>query len=117
VQKPKPYRQIKQPPIVEIKLCPGLFVKQMALEAADSWVPQHSHAFAHLSMVAAGKVAVWRDGQFWGDFEAPTGILIEPGVKHTFHSLVPHTVIYCIHRVGADGEPEILEEHQFGTAL
>lgn len=106
------HRLEEQPPVVEIKLCPGLFVKQMLIAKSGTFVPQHSHAFAHLSMLAVGAVFVWKNGAPLGRFEAPTGILIEAGAKHTFAALVDGTLLYCIHRVGADGEPDVLEEHQ-----
>lgn len=102
----------EQPPLVEISLAPGLFVKQMLIAKAGSWIPQHSHAHGHLSMLAVGAVHVWKDGHSLGRFDAPCGILIEAGCKHTFAALVDNTIIYCIHRVDADGNPEILEEHQ-----
>ena len=105
---------VDQPPVVEIKLCPGLFVKQMLIGKANQYVPQHSHAHAHLSMIAAGAVFVWKDGAPLGRFDAPRGIVIEPGCKHTFAAMVDNTIVYCIHRVGADGEPEVLAEHHFG---
>lgn len=101
----------KQPPVVEIKLCPGLFVKQMLIAKAGTFIPQHSHAYPHLSMLAVGAVFVWKNGNPVGRFEAPSGIVIEAGAKHTFAALVDGTLIYCIHRVGADGEPDVLEEH------
>lgn len=107
----------EQPPVVEIKLCPGLFVKQMLLRRAGSAVPQHSHAHPHLSMLATGAVHAWRDDVYLGRFDAPRGILIERDAKHTFLSIVDDTLIYCIHRVGKDGEPEILEEHQFAGVV
>jgi hypothetical protein len=102
-----------QPPIVEIKIMPGLFVKQMLLARAGTYVPQHSHATGHLSMLAVGSVHAWKGDQFMGTYHAPTGIPIEAGIKHTFRSLVDNTLIYCIHRVGPSGDPEVLEEHEF----
>ena len=103
---------VEQPPNVEIKLCPGLFVKQMGPLKAGYVVPQHSHAHPHLSMLAVGSVHVWKDGRSLGEFRAPTGIVIEAGSKHTFGALEDGTLLYCIHRVGPDGEPEVLEQHE-----
>lgn len=102
---------VEQPPEVEIRLVQGLFVKQMFLASAGMTVPQHSHAYEHLTMLAWGEVAVWRDGAFLGKFRAPTGIRIAADAKHLIQALVDGTVLYCIHRVGPDGEPEIAEEH------
>lgn len=111
------YRPVEQPSNIEIKMCPGLFVKQMGPLKKDHVVPQHSHAHAHLSMLAVGAVYVWKDGKPLGRFDAPTGILIEAGAKHTFAALVDGTLLYCIHAVDENGEPKILAEHQLAGGV
>jgi 3-dehydroquinate synthase class II len=45
-----------------------------------------------------------------GDFKAPVPIHIKAGIKHTFLSLEPNTIVYCIHATGGD-EVEVLDEH------
>lgn len=99
-----------QPIQTDIKLCAGLFVKHMVF-SAGTYIPQHSHEHAHLSTIATGSVRIWRDGVLMGDLKAPAGIVIPAHSKHTFLALEPFTTVLCIHRVGADGEPEIYEEH------
>lgn len=93
----------------------GIFVKQMAIAKAGTAIPQHSHAYDHMSMLAAGSVRVWKDGVFDAEYTAPTGIFITAGVKHAFLSLEDNTVIYCVHKLHSD-RVEILEEHQFEGA-
>jgi quercetin dioxygenase-like cupin family protein len=102
----------EQPYGVEIKMADGIFVKQMAIPRAGTIIPQHSHKYDHLSMLARGSVRVWRDGADKGVFHAPTGITIPAGCKHTFRSLEDNTVLYCVHRIDRADEVEILEEHQ-----
>lgn len=111
------YQPVEQPPNVEIKMCPGLFVKQMGPLKAGHVVPQHSHAHPHLSMLAVGFVRVWRDDGYLGIFEAPTGILIEAGAKHRFEALMDGTLLYCIHAVDENGEPKIIAEHQLAGGV
>lgn len=91
-----------------------IFIKQIHLREKHTIVPQHSHHYAHSSMIARGAVLVWRDGVELGIFRAPQPILIEAGTKHTFMSLEPDTIIYCIHNISRTGEIQILEEHQLG---
>lgn len=106
-------RAPEQPPVVEIKMADGVFIKQMAIAKAGTLIPQHSHAYDHTSMVAVGAVRVWCDGKLLGDFRAPTGILIKAFSKHTFQALEQGTIVYCIHNVSRTGDVEIMEEHRF----
>lgn len=102
----------EQPISTEIKMADGIFVKSMLIQRAGTFVPQHSHSYDHLSMLAVGAVAVWEDGEPAGTHYAPKGLTIRAGVKHTFRSLVDNTLIYCVHRIDRTGEVEIAEEHQ-----
>ena len=104
-------RADEQPPVVEIKMADGIFIKQMAIAKAGTVIPQHSHVYDHTSMVAVGSVSVWCDGHHLGDYRAPTGILIPAHRKHLFVALEDGTVVYCIHRIDRTGEVEIAEEH------
>ena len=101
-----------QPYGVEIKMADGIFVKQMVLSHAATVVPQHSHEHDHLSMLAVGSVALWRDGVFVKEFTAPCGISIPARTKHAFVSLSDFVVIYCIHNIERSGEVDIHAEHQ-----
>lgn len=102
----------EQPYGVEIRSTDDIFVKQMVIPKSGTIVPQHSHAYDHLSMLAVGSVRVWEDGEDKGVVKAPAGITIKSGVKHTFMSLEDNTIIYCIHNIARSGDVEILEEHQ-----
>jgi quercetin dioxygenase-like cupin family protein len=107
----------EQPYGVEIKMADGIFVKQMAVPKAGTIIPQHSHKYEHLSMLARGSVHVLRDGEDAGLFYAPTGITIPAGCKHTFRTLEDNTVIYCIHNIKDAESVEIAEEHHlFGVS-
>lgn len=97
-------------PDVEFSMPDGIFIKQMLLENAGMYVPQHSHSYDHTSMLAVGSVRAWCDGVLLGDYKAPMPITILAGTKHTFMSLVPNTIIYCIHNLRDHGL-EIESEH------
>jgi quercetin dioxygenase-like cupin family protein len=102
----------EQPYGVEIHTPDGIFIKQMVIAKAGTYVPQHSHAWDHTSMLAAGAVRVWRDGVIDRDYQAPTGIPIAAGVKHMFMALEDETIVYCIHNISRTGEVEVSDEHQ-----
>ena len=105
----------EQPPVWEHTSVDGVFIKQMFLKDAGTLVPQHSHTFDHTSMLAVGSVRVWVEDQFQGDFKAPTPLFIAAKRKHTFQSLEPNTIIYCIHNVGRTGRVQIHAEHQLSA--
>lgn len=97
-------------PEVEFSIVDNIFIKQMHLKDAGMFVPQHSHKYDHTSMLAVGSVRVWCDGALVGEFNAPKPIEIKAGTKHTFMSLEPNTIVYCIHNT-RDHDLEIDSEH------
>lgn len=101
-----------QPTEVDILIVDDVFVKQITVKDRDTFMPQHSHKYDHISFIAAGAVQVWEDGSFLGNFEAPRGITIKAGVKHTFRTLAHNTVILCIHNAARADYMAIEEEHQ-----
>lgn len=100
-------------PEVEFTIQDDIFIKQMFMDRAGIYVPQHSHSYEHASMLASGSVRVWQDDVLIGDFKAPIPINIPARVKHRFMSLEPNTVVYCIHRIDRTGAVDIHEEHHF----
>jgi quercetin dioxygenase-like cupin family protein len=108
-------RSCEQPPLWEHTMTDGVFIKQMYLKDAGTLVPQHSHAYDHTSMLARGRIRMWKDGEEIGDFSAPQPLFIEAKSKHAFMSLEPETLIYCIHNVSRRGFVQIHEEHQISS--
>lgn len=105
-----------QPFGVEVFSADNVFVKQMIIPKAGTYVPQHAHKYDHLTMLAAGSIRVWKDGILQGDRSAPTGIEIPAGVKHMFMSLEDGTVAYCIHNLSRPDFAAVVEEHQIVEA-
>lgn len=101
-----------QPPDDREWTVDGVFVKQMYLAQPGMLVPQHAHTYAHLTMLAAGSVRVWRDGDLLGDFVAPAAIEIPAEAKHSFLSLQEETILYCLHNIARAGAVEITSGHQ-----
>lgn len=102
---------IEQPHQVDIKMADDVFIKQIVVANPETYLPQHSHAYDHTSMIALGAVRVWEGGDCKGDFTAPCGLTIKACVKHMFMTLVPNTIIYCIHNVSRTGDVDLLDEH------
>lgn len=102
----------EQPPLWEHQSADGVFIKQMFLRDAGMLVPQHAHVYDHTSLLAHGRVRVWKDGILQGDFQAPYPFFIEAKVKHAFQALEPGTLIYCIHNTSRNGRVDIHAEHQ-----
>ncbi len=98
-------------PEVEFTIQDGIFIKQMYMKDAGTFVPQHSHKYEHASMLAYGSIRVWQDDVLKGDFKAPIPINIPAGCKHTFMSLEPDTIVYCIHNCERFGL-EIEDHHE-----
>lgn len=105
-----------QPPLWEHS-ADGLFIKQIYLHEAGSVVPQHSHRFAHTTLLAMGKIHAWAGEEDLGILVAPCPILIKAKVKHTFQALEDHTLLYCIHNIRDRDGVEIHEEHQLPNSL
>lgn len=110
-------RAAEQPYSVEFTEAPGIFVKSMHVKERFTYIPQHAHTTAHLTMVAKGEVLLWKDGAFAGRYTAPAGIHIEARVKHLFMTWVDDCLLYCIHRVDGEEGPEIAAEHQLLEAI
>ena len=95
--------KISEPLIVEIATADGIFVKQMWIRNAGTFIPQHKHVWDHTSALLRGSCFVWRDGKLDQRYVAPALIFVAKGVAHTFLALEDDTVIYCLHNLhGAD---------------
>lgn len=103
-----------QPFGVEIHTADGVFIKQIHIPFAETIVPQHSHQYSHHSMLARGSVLFWSEDKEPVKYCAPTAIYIEARIKHTFMSLEPDTIFYCIHNLHGKEDVEIAEHHEIG---
>lgn len=100
-------RAVNQP-LGQLYLFGGIYLKEMLSPDAGTIISQHTHAYDHISYLAAGAVRVWKDERWLGDFQAPAGIRIEAGLAHRFQTLVDGTLILCVHAVAEAEEPEII---------
>jgi quercetin dioxygenase-like cupin family protein len=98
----------EQPQQTDIRLMSATFVKEIRVALANTALPQHSHAYDHVSVIVRGAVRLFRDQVHIGDFRAPWAVLIPAHTKHLFVTLADDTAILCVH----DGEMEFDEEHE-----
>lgn len=82
--------------IPSISIVGNTWVKQMIFEKAGDVQTGHAHLFDHQTLLAAGSVEVWANGETT-KFVAPTIIYIKAGVRHGMIALEDGTVVYCIH--------------------
>jgi len=107
----------RQPDVTKFRAeADGIEVRHIHVHRAGTAVPQHSHEFPHLTVVAAGGMKVHLDGKFIGEYWAPSAINIPAETKHLFVTLADNTVIECVHNVSRTGEIEIRDEHQIVEA-
>jgi quercetin dioxygenase-like cupin family protein len=105
------YKDELQPEYVEHYTADNVYIMQINIPKKDSLVPQHSHAYDHMTILAKGSVRIWEDGVDKGIRTAPSSIFIKAGVKHTFCTFEDDTLLYCIHNISRTGKVEIAEEH------
>lgn len=73
----------------------GVFIKEFELKK-NQVVPQHAHPYSHVTILAWGKLRVWRgEDPNYKDF-SPGRILIPANTKHQFLAL-RDSRLYCIH--------------------
>lgn len=97
---------------VNIALPDGMFVKHYRIKKVGTYLPQHSHAHAHATLICHGSIRAWVDGRYLGRFNAPSVINIAAHTKHLFEIMEPDTTLACIHRIDRTGEIEVIEDHQ-----
>ena len=104
---------IEKPAVqLEVAEADGIHVTQITIPAMGTYVPQHSHVYEHLTMLATGEMRVWVEGQIVGDFKAPAPIRIPAEKKHTFLALTDNVTFYCLHNVSRTGVVQELERHE-----
>lgn len=103
----------RQPYSVEIRLADGMMVKTMTIQRAGDSVPQHSHEYDHVSVVAAGAVLLSAGGATPVPYHAVSSIKVSAGIKHVFTALTDGATVLCVHRTDRTGEVDVREDHQF----
>src|SRR5262249_13662182 len=90
---------------IETQICEahGLWIKQIVVPKALTYIPQHAHQLSHITLLTNGAIEWWADGEPKGVAHAPQPLHIPAGIKHMFKTLVNHTVLYCVHELTSPG--------------
>jgi hypothetical protein len=104
-------RHPEQPIVTDLSVTDDIFVKSHLIPKAETYLPQHQHAFSHASVIAAGSVRLWEGDMNRGLFKAPATVTILANRPHTFLTLEDNTVILCIHNVSRTGDIEVTSEN------
>lgn len=104
---------IPQPVQLDVHRADGLFARKVTIPEAGTFVPQHSHVYPHLTLLAFGSMRVWAGDELLGEFTAPQALTIAAGVKHTMMALTSPAVFFCCHNTMRTGDVEELEKHEF----
>lgn len=94
------------------EMADGVVVVSNLFVKSGAFLPQHSHQYPHISFVAHGRVKMWQDGKYLGEFTKNAHIVIPEHTKHIHQAQEDGTIVLCIHRIDRTGEVEIAEAHQ-----
>jgi hypothetical protein len=100
-----------QPYGIEVHSADGVWLKQTLVPRAGTVLPQHTHLWDHLTMIAVGSVLLWKDGVLDGRYDAPSGITIRAGVAHEVQTLTDNTVLWCIHGLHSEEAQQVLRQY------
>jgi quercetin dioxygenase-like cupin family protein len=95
-------------PQIQIGCVANLFSRMMHFEKAGDIEHGHTHAFDHLTLLAAGSLKVTVEGQDT-IFKAPHMIYIKADKRHTLVAQEDNTMAYCIHALRDKNNNEILD--------
>jgi quercetin dioxygenase-like cupin family protein len=85
-----------EPPVEFIGEVEGVAFRSTTLAKAGDCVGQHSHAYAHATYVGNGRVRLWQDGAWVGDYDRAEPISIPAGSVHIFQALQDDTHLTCV---------------------
>ena len=96
---------------VEFAEADDIWVRAYSIPKAKTVISQHVHTHDHITLVSRGTVEAWQDGEWFGEFSAPSMIKISAGKKHAFRALTDDVALCCLHNLRGTGlkSPEIKE--------
>lgn len=90
-------KPIKEQPVEHIEVVCDIYFRTVFLEEAGTLIPQHAHSHDHATFVGSGKVRLWVNEVWKGDFVAGKAIEVKANESHVFMSLEPNTRLTCVH--------------------
>lgn len=100
------------PDYVEFAEVDGIWARAYTLEKRHQVASQHVHEHDHITLLASGSVALWRNGEQVSKHIAPALITVPAGDKHAFVALTDNVVLCCLHNLRGTGleAPAIAKE-------
>jgi len=95
-------------PNIQLGCVANLFCRMMHFDKAGDIEHGHTHAFDHLTLLAAGSLKVEVEGRETV-FTAPHMIYIKADKNHELVALEDNTVAYCIHALRNTDNNDILD--------
>lgn len=103
-------------PETKITCATNLWLRQMYFVKAGDANEGHTHNYDHMTLLAAGSVAVHVDGKTT-NFVAPQMIFIKAGKSHYIEALEDNTIAYCVHALRDKNTEEILDPSQIPEGI
>lgn len=83
----------------------GMWVRAYTLEKRHQVAAQHVHDHDHITLLASGSVAFWRNGEQVSQHDAPAILTVPAGSKHAFVALSDNVVLCCLHNLRGASSP------------
>jgi quercetin dioxygenase-like cupin family protein len=90
---------------VEFAEVDGMWVRAYTLEKRNQVAAQHVHDHDHITLLASGSVAFWRNGEQVSQHDAPAILTVPAGAKHAFVALSDNVVLCCLHNLRGASSP------------
>lgn len=90
---------LDEQPVEFIEIVAGLYFRSVLLKLAGTIIPQHQHGHDHATYVGNGKVRLWVNKEWKGDYQAGQAIEIKAHQDHLFQALENDTRLTCVHNL------------------
>ncbi len=95
---------------IDFQTIDGMAIKQISIPERGTLLEQHAHKWGHSTLLARGRVLLWREGELLSYHTAPAIIYVPAGRKHSFQALSDSVLLYCLHNLHGAEAIAVLEE-------
>lgn len=92
---PQELMPLAEVPVETVAIVGGVYFRSVFLK---KWtvIPQHTHDHDHATYVGSGRVRLWVNSVWSGDYQAGAAIEIRGGNQHIFQALEDFTRLICV---------------------
>lgn len=98
---PEKLPPLEAQPVEFVEEVCGIYFRSLLLLRTGTAIPQHVHDHDHATYIGAGKVRLWVDGEWDGDYTAGHAVAIVAGKQHVFQALEDNTRLACVHDIAS----------------